>query len=257
MNNKNILLVLGGFIFAGAAGCAAPITRNEPVMKESVSDAFIERYYNADVEKGAKIVVVMNGENSSGTLGTFIMADLKDAGFIVKASSPLDILPESILNKITAKTKYSFIDTAMKSMAITGANGDREKIAIGEDASKAFATYTDVREDDSRVNDLVKYIDDYGVLLKKLDIDYIMTIRQGNVYSYYVEILDPKASTIVGLYYLSANRDAWNKRMAALKDVSGRTISNVVVEGESPRYTEMQYSHYLLSLITGKKSAHQ
>lgn len=253
MNNKNVLLVLGGFLFVGAVGCTAPIVRTEPVAKEIVSDAFMERYYNADVEKGAKIVVIMSDESPSRTLGTFIMADLKDAGFIVKTSNPLDILPESILNKITSKTKYSFMDSAIKSIVVPGLNGDNEKIAIAADAAKAYVTYNDVREDDVRVNDLSKYIDDYGALLKKLDIDYVMTIRQGNVYSYYVEIIDPKTSSISGLYYLSANKEAWDKRMTALKDVSGRTVSRVVVEGESPRYAEMQYSHYLVNLITGKK----
>lgn len=251
---KNIVLVFAGFAFVGLAGCVAPETRSEPLGQVTTSDAFLERYYNADVEKGAKIVLVTRGESPSSTLVAFMMADLKDAGFTVKLLSPLDILPESVLKKITAQTKYSFTEMAIKSVAVTGFNGDRDKATLSEEASRSFLNHTDVREDDARVNDLVKYIDDYSVLIKKLDVDYIMTIRQGNPYSYYVEMINPRTSAISGLYYLSANSEGWNKRMTSLKDSSGRTISTAVSAGESPRYVEMQYCRYLTNLLSGKKA---
>lgn len=245
----------GAFILAAGcalAGCVTPGGDIRPAGRERSADAFLERYYNANVAQGAKIAVLMRGEKTSDTLQTFMTAELKEAGFGVKSLGLSDLLPANIAGKLSAGEKYSLTEAAVKAVAGLGVNGDRARMAVSEEALKGAAGGTELREETGRVAELGKYLDDFGALLKKLDIDYVMTVDQGNAYSYYVEIINPKTFSVEGLYYLSANREGWAKRMPQLRDIPGRNISSAVSEGESPRYLEMQYANYLANILTGR-----
>lgn len=254
MKSKILGGLLAGTIAAGLAGCMSPEAKTGPVVRERPLDAFLERYSGVELEKGAKLALIVRGEKTSQTIDTFMKAELKDAGFSVKVLNPVDVLPASVSERITAKDKYSFTETAIKSIAIQAVRSDHAQLGLSEEAMKAFAWNNEVKEEGARVNDFSKYLDDFNSLVKKLDVDYVMTVQTGDPYSYYVEIISPRTSSLSGVYYLSASREAWNKRMPALKNGSGRMVSGVISVGESPRYLEMQYCNYLVGLLSGKKS---
>ena len=253
MANKNLFLFGCCFVCLGLFGCVAPERIQEPVAKVNATDGFLERYHNANMTRGATVVVNVSSIKNSDVFHTFITADLKDAGFNVKPVNPIDVLPHEIQGKITASSKYSFVETALKSIYTSAAGDKQNNMSISEEAFKGLAGNTEVRENNARVNDLSKYIDDYQALLKKLDIDYMITVRQGAQYSYYTEIVNLRTSSIAGVYYLSANRDGWLKRMPGLKNTPERTMSSGIATSDVSRYAEMQYSNYLVSLISGKR----
>lgn len=252
MKNNRILILVAGCALAGLTGCVTPGGGARPVAHESSTDAFLERYHNASIVQGARFAILMRGEKMSDSLLTFMTAELKEAGFGVKSPGLAELLPEAIAGKIRAGERYSFTEAAVRALAAPGENGERARAAAVEEAAKNLAGSTELREEDGRLNDMGKYLDDFGALLRKLDIDYVMTVQQSNAYSYYVEIINPRTFTVEGVYYLSANREGWNKRMPQLRDVPGRNISPMVSEGESPRYLEMQYANYLVNLMTGR-----
>lgn len=253
MTNKNLFLFGCSFACLSLFGCVSPERIQEPVAKANPTDGFLERYHNANIARGATVVVNVSGIKNSDIFQAFLMADLKDAGFNVKPVNPIDVLPHEIQGKITASSKYSFVETAIKSIYTSAAGDKQNNMSISEEAFKGLAGNTEVRENDARVNDLSKYIDDYQALLKKLDIDYMITVRQGAQYSYYAEIINIRTSSIAGVYYLSANRDGWLRRMPGLKNTPERTMSSGIATSDVSRYAEMQYSNYLVSLLSGKR----
>lgn len=228
MNYKNYrswLMVPAALL---VAGCAAPYVapaKREAAPGVSERDRFLERFSNASVKKGANLAIVRVGDSTNESLAMFIMAELRDQGFNVVLLNPIRSV-----------------------MAVPGASERNVPggTYLNITSSHAFG------ETESASKQLADYIKSFGSVLEKQGVDYVLGLRQGGLYNYYAEIINPKTSTVEGVYYLSAERQSWNKRMGALKASGyGQTITDEV-RVESARYPEMQYSKYLVGILLGR-----
>jgi len=218
---------------------------------------YVSRHYHSiKIPENARIGIDLVGKNTSPDLAIFMAAALTQAKYRVQIVNPLNLVTRDIRNRIVLRKKYSFYNSFIKFLYKTK---KKHNFSLNDKSIKQLGPISDIKVDSSRAKDYVDFLTEYRRLMSNIKIEYLMVIEQKSLYTYSVRVINIRSETIVGIYFVSANRRGWKASIPTFTNFPYTLVSLDVRKGKTSDrfYIQLQFCQYIVDLMKSARGGYK